>query len=561
MAVQVIVLAEQSPEIVGECLILPGSQPTSPLWREVSLELVRRARRGGAGGAEVFLCLLSEQLEDYNSTLLTRLVKTAREHTWGARIHAVVDQREQLPDEETLIMAREWVDLTSRCQVAHLFQAAVRGRERDLPRMVRSLRAAHGHAQERNHVWRGLPPAQAWKVAVPQIFSEARPTASFLAPFVLDESPLAEGSNLLVVIKESRVQPQLAALGVALLFAPKERVLVATLEVEAKDPLRRYCLDRGIPLVHFSGLLELRFFVQRINQEAAHDARLPAPSRTGQGVLEGYRLALEDVLKRIEPESSRRREVEVLEIRLRENLEKEETYGETSDTRADRAQIVAGLNRVASEIGIPAFTARVSSEWAGSAAAPAAAPAPTLLLTHAFDPESEPESCLLAARYVASILEDVPRLAETRVHLAIAHSILHGMMDSMTGLAAWIFLGPARGPEGLWDAASGCCAAPEAWAACFRGMEHGPSLAVLIAGGSEETARHLAAAGVACAVGLDGGALSDSLVTPFKELFRQMWAAGVDCRWIEAHFSQASDYLRATGANHSMPKVFCAGHS
>lgn len=559
MAVQVIVLAEQSPEIVGECLILPGSQATSPLWREVNLELVRRARRGGAGGAEVFLCLLSEQLEDYDSTLFLRLVKSAREHTWGARIHAVVDQREQLPDEETLIMAREWVDLTSRNRVAHLLQAAIRGREKDLSRMVRSLRAAHGYAQERSRALRGLPPAQGWKVAVPQILSEARPTASFLAPFVLEESPLGEESNLLVVVKESQERVQRAALGDTLLFAPKERIVVATLGVEAKDPLRRYCLEQGIPLIHFSGPLELRFFVQRINQEAVHGTRLPAPSRTGPGVLEAYRRALEAWLQRIGPESPRRAEAEVLEIRLRENLEKEETYGETPDTRADRAQIVAGLNRVASEIGIAPFTARVGSEWEGPAPTEAA-PTPTLLLTHAFDPESEPESCLLAARYVASILEDVPRLAETRVHLAIAHSTLHGMMDGMTGLTAWIFLGPARGPEGLWDVASGCCVAPEGWAACFRSMKPGPSLAILIAGGSEETARHLAASGVACAVGLDGGALSDSLVTPLKELFRQMWSAGVDCRWIEAHFSQASDYLRATGANHSMPKVFCAGH-
>lgn len=62
-----------------------------------------------------------------------------------------------------------------------------------------------------------------------------------------------------------------------------------------------------------------------------------------------YEEGLDNLLEKLSKDSARYSELLVFEQRLRENIVQARSYGDTEGRRADRAQIVAALNRLAVE--------------------------------------------------------------------------------------------------------------------------------------------------------------------------------------------------------------------
>jgi hypothetical protein len=572
MAVRVIVLAERSTEVLADWVIPTGSSVASPHWAEVTLKLVRRARIHGAGGGEVYACLIGDPMEGFDHRFLERLAHQAGRHAWGSKLFVVLDPRDRFAGqvEDLHDAVDEWYETAWRCGI-RLAEAPCRmGPIMPLPPAARGiLRDAGARAQRREVLYHRFDPNLTWSVALASIQSPVQQVQKLVRRYLIHEAVTPHNSNLLVVVKE-KDGLQLAALTEALLGrlqgVPLERLLIGTVGVEAQGSLDYYCRSKALPLIHFPGTLELRSFIQWINAQTGQtsDARHKADDRSEAGLevlLQRAHERFRTAILQGRLEDDQRIEAETLEWRLLENLAEAERFGRSEVNRTDRNRIVDSLNYLALRLRIPSFTSFLREEISPvlpgvTRCGTSPRPSPTLLVTHAFDPESDPERCLQAAAFVGSMLEEVAGLApgaNVRIHLAITRSGLQDMMSGMVKPTAWVFLGPAGGPEGLWDIKSGSCVTADQWEACFHGEGRRPALAILLGGRSEETARHFAASGVACAIGFSGEIPLESLTFPVREIFHHSLTSGVDCRQIESLLSVV------TGAGE--PKIFCSGHS
>ncbi len=292
MSVDVVILLERSEEIVrvGEGLWREYDRPNIDLtrWRQLALELARRAADGAHARAEIFLCLGERHLvESYDHAFIEELLKTANNSSWGGKVRLVADQHIEgyLEHLETVDSLKIWLVAARDSHAVDVSLASFErdGNEEHLPS---PLRRAGDSSEVRYRVLPRLVAPGQWEVwpaskDVANLLREARGQTEHYVP----------GKNLLIVVSRDSSTSFLAKQRIGELLAkhPEGRFALGVLGNTSKpDPVKGRearlpnwvaGLSKEFPFVNvveFGGLLELRYFLLRLNEFCPTDL-WPAP--------------------------------------------------------------------------------------------------------------------------------------------------------------------------------------------------------------------------------------------------------------------------------------------
>jgi hypothetical protein len=525
MDVEVVVLGAGSTEAMLRWTVREPAEAGAGPWRQLALDLVRRARQGQSGG-EVFLCYRGERPEEYyDHALLERLVTLGRQHAWGAPVHLVLDRRDRIPTalDDYRDSLEEWLATALRLGVADVLQVLMdpSGREPVDPLLLRS---ACDRARAMGEVLAAAG-QDVWEVALTGKSRQREKLRRFLAPLVRANGRADPGSRLLVVLHDYSDASHWEAVATALELFEPTGAMVATVGVNPDKTLWESCRDRHLDLVRFRGVYELLYFLRRRLPGAARGPRQPRPAGDE---LTYYEDGLTELVRRIPPGNPGHDRMLTLEGRLRENIRKARGGGDTAVQMHDRARILDPLNRLSVEALGTSFNS-LCSEAAVAAVDGEEGRGPEgggdLLLTTSLDPDSQAELCLLAAQIVHRLLWGLPPAVVPRVHLALTRAALGDMIDGMSAIAGWIFLGTAAGERGLPEAPAGEVRAAEEWSDCFGRLGPGLPLAMFVAADSGAVARRFAGSGTAgCAVYFS--ALAHDAVAPARRVLHALLAGG-----------------------------------
>jgi hypothetical protein len=108
------------------------------------------------------------------------------------------------------------------------------------------------------------------------------------------------------------------------------------------------------------------------------------------------------------------------------------------------------------------------------------------------------------------------------------------MVEDTPNVVGWIFIGQARGPQGLQEATSGRFVDPSAWLSCFQGQKRVLRISLFLACNSTETAQHFANNGVHCAIGFGHTVFDEVLVHVSRNLLETLLNVSFDRQAMEA---------------------------
>lgn len=562
MPVRVLILGDRA----SEPLFCWSTQvASSPEWERCALELLS-SRQVGAARAEVYLCLSEDLRHHLDHQVLDAHVRHAMGGTWDAHVYLVLNSRQAMaydPLTQADALAA-WFQTALRCGIKDLLEVWCDGLDQIDTTL---LRAARDRAAVREAVSRGLDPATSWRVIVQKPGNQL---GSFLEPFVHWQTGGTAEHRLILVLdrpgaarQHSRVTQELGRFGASI-------EVVATLGVPATQRLIDLCEERRLTLLRFLGPYELRYFLQRLNAPPGMPPLPPisvhetgerrevgsaAPHRAD--LRELYQPGITLMMLSIREQRPQYLRALTLEQRLADNLVRA-ADGDTEALRAERTEVVRGLNELSLEVLGTSFNdlARMASAddgpravGDGAARAQAAGLAGVIraiLVTLALDPGNDREGCLLAARLVGLIRDSKAPGVEMQLHWSAMSGSSGDMLLEMPAPKIWIYLGQA-GPGGLREAVSGRIVATAGWLAGLPQASRQLSLALLFAKRSLDSAREMAAGGVACAIGYNGQAPLPELEPGIRALVQLILTEGAARRSVEKALLAAQRALRAKG--------------
>lgn len=186
-----------------------------------------------------------------------------------------------------------------------------------------------------------------------------------------------------------------------------------------------------------------------------------------------------------------------------------------------------------------------------------AASPPTLLLTSSFDPYSDEENCLIAAREAGQATRRKPAHTDCLVQPSVTCQNLPDLLDSLAApLTAWLHLGHGDKHDGLGEAVGGTFQSPQRWLECFSA--YGSSLPLVVFSTCESTtiAQHFAQAGAAVAIGFDKEVPSEACEYLTSEVIGAALNFNGDCEAILQAFHTGCARLEARGFKGLGPVAF-----
>lgn len=236
-------------------------------WRELPLTLARRALNGDWSQPEVFLCPRGDLLQGrYESHYFDALVKTARDHCWGAKIFIAINRKisNQISspnlrndDIQALI---EWFEAIHKVSVADLIEADFSwSRYQEKDNQLLSNGGAGSRARQRN--FQALRRYGDWRC---QLVHSAKPIKPILESYSVYSESAANDSNLLTVVnfghegdqKMFVKPPNPGSIG-------KRGVLLCGNGGLRTPFLEELCERENMPLLHCGGSFELRYLLMR----------------------------------------------------------------------------------------------------------------------------------------------------------------------------------------------------------------------------------------------------------------------------------------------------------
>jgi|GEM_PF-6755104 len=250
-------------------------------WEQAALELAQRATDQRDFRAEIFLCLKADYLVDkFEYKFIRTLCEAARDYGWGAKVYIAVDERVDLKPEQLAIIPYlvTWLrELHDSAQRATDIVLANYDRMTDLqPYHLRDLRRARDESATRYDMLPGLIVPDEWHCW----------TASTEYKHWLDDVSEENGRNLVIVIKDGQyVTKAVRQAKEKIKERPRGRFVLGCL---ARGDLSRTVVDFGrryrIPILKFRGLLELRYFLLRLNRLCQSRADVLADTVEAVGV-------------------------------------------------------------------------------------------------------------------------------------------------------------------------------------------------------------------------------------------------------------------------------------
>jgi hypothetical protein len=264
-----------------------GESPPAPKlaeWHKATLWLARRARDLRDFRAEVFLCLKAGHLvHDFDYEFCRELCNAARRYCWNAKLYVAVDEaidfnREQLDNIPHLVT---WLGGLHKG----------RGRPTDVllanfDRMaalqtyhLTDLRRARDVSALRYEMMPGLIVPDQWHCWA---------ASKEYQPWLADVSA-NDAQNLMIVIKDSpSVRTAVNQARAKVMGHPGGRFVIGCL---AKGKVSRgvagLAQELNLPVMRFRGLLELRYFLWRLNRLCQWQGRSEALSHSVEAVRVG----------------------------------------------------------------------------------------------------------------------------------------------------------------------------------------------------------------------------------------------------------------------------------
>lgn len=261
MSIEVLIAQTEAENGVHQW-IESASNPLNRKWEQTTLALARQAIEQRDFHAEVFLCLKADYLVsqfDYESC--RELCMTARKYCWGARVYVAADDRVDLQP----------VSAKNRVLLATFLRQLHDGEQRatdvllsNFDRMdqlqsyhLKDLRRARDDSATRYDMLPGLIIPSRW-----HCWAASSEYKDWLEDISEDDA-----RNIIIVIKDNQ------SVGKAIRRA-KEKitdhtgrfVLGCLTRGELSQTIVKFSSQYRIPVLSFRGLLELRYYLLRLNQ-------------------------------------------------------------------------------------------------------------------------------------------------------------------------------------------------------------------------------------------------------------------------------------------------------
>jgi hypothetical protein len=401
-------------------------------WKQVALDLTRKAQEGKFSVVEVFICVYGEHLSDLlNYKDIREAVSASRAHSWGASTYVVVDNGRDYRSEliDHVATFQSWFDEIYKAGATDVLHTSLNlfdsGSESDRMKALSNLQSSASNSRLRQ---RALPPVAKWRCLLRKEDAFLHRFLGAFEPYSEASLPLQLDGNLLTILEVNSPITQKNLVDKALISCHDGKHLVAMRHPCLPSAYLRHLKDIGrLEVVSYRGSFELVYMLQWLNAKW------------------------------------RNRKVQ---------------------TRGKEKQVVLNPQPVFQPIRN--------------------AVQPTLLLTSAFDPDTDEENCLLAAREAGQATRRKPSHAEYLVQPSVTCQNLPGLLDSLSApLTVWLHLGHGIKRIGLEEAVSGEIQSPRRWLECFSA--YGSSLSLVVFSTCESTtiARRFAQAGAGVAIGFE----------------------------------------------------------
>jgi hypothetical protein len=199
--------------------------------------------------------------EGYEESFVRGVVERARIATWGAKVYLVVDHEagQLIPAVGGGRPARpRWLETLHESGVSDILQWPMQG--------VSTYAEAAARSEARMRKLISDVPNRSWKCVIhtpPHLGPEQE---SFLAPYLASSLKKLEDENCLLVLQGKR-ENHMRFVRRALRQRPDYRVIIGVIDQIEEPPreLKEFCHDEGYELVRFHGLVELYYFLRRLN--------------------------------------------------------------------------------------------------------------------------------------------------------------------------------------------------------------------------------------------------------------------------------------------------------
>lgn len=236
-------------------------------WDDLAITLIQENLGAKRLQVDVFLCLYGPLEEIYNYSRLAEVLRSAREHAWGSPIHLVIGINFRLQPEQWRYQATwlKFFEVLNQGRVVDLIEYPALFDSQTLP-TGSILRVLADADSERRKRLESLFTGRSWKCVVrPQTDA---PLADFLKPFVTQSRPAEMRGNRIIVCNNSRQSTSRSFITKNVAHHTSDKTVVANLVADTNFHrwLTDECERKHLELFEFSGALELRFVLMRLNQ-------------------------------------------------------------------------------------------------------------------------------------------------------------------------------------------------------------------------------------------------------------------------------------------------------
>ena len=251
-----------------------GFYPNLHEWKQTALDLARRAATQQSFRAEIFLCLKGHYLvADYGYETCLLLLKVARQYGWGSKIYIAVDEQVDFHHDQLNYLPQliVWLD-----KVHHLQHRATDivlanfNREEEIHQYhISDLRRAGDDSMIRYGQMSGLIIPDEWQCWA----ASSKEYGKWL-----EDTSEPDGRNLIIVIAAIKSGGKILSNAIK----RAERKIIAqagrrfALGIVSRNKLPPEVEELGakyrLPILKFRGLLELRYFLLRLNRHCLPQA-------------------------------------------------------------------------------------------------------------------------------------------------------------------------------------------------------------------------------------------------------------------------------------------------
>jgi len=242
-------------------------------WKESSILWPEGWLNDQPESMEVFLCLDGESLaEGYDDVFVKAVIKHAQESMWGARIYAVLDNEASLMD----LLAN--VPTGSEEKSSRLFELLLENSVSDILQLPITPTSNFGEAavrsRKRMEKLTVPDPGPEWKCLIRRPPDLRPDQETLLSPYLVRSLAQLKDENCLIVLQEKR-ENYMGYLKRILGHTPGHTVMVGIIDQIENPPrdLIDFCRERDCELIRFHGVVELYYFLRRLDRESIHHAK------------------------------------------------------------------------------------------------------------------------------------------------------------------------------------------------------------------------------------------------------------------------------------------------